>query len=419
MASEKYTHGLRTEKQPRWVRVNRLKTTIGNLLENGLNGYKVVNNLSAVLTSRHDEKVLWLDPNIPDLLALSPSVNLTKSKAYADGEIILQDKASCFPAQLLLESNAVPGQSDSPDYGDIMDACAAPGNKTTHLASIAALHASLRPKSTKQNIFACERDPLRSKLLQKMVDNAGATNVAILPDQDFLALDGSHTRFAHVTHLLLDPSCSGSGIVGREDIPELALPALPSRSKSRDQNHANSRKRKRNDESNYPTLKNDTAVTEGGYTHQLTDVARLEKLANLQSRILEHAFAFPGATRITYSTCSIYAEENEKVVARALQSPTALRRGWQLLPRLCQVDGLREWKHRGVKSPSAVTDNEKRLLSDEELDACIRCYSDDDEGTMGFFICCFMREESDVIDVPNDVGGDDEGADDSWAGFSE
>lgn len=49
--------------------------------------------------------------------------------------IILQDLASCFPAEILLQArHVVPG----PLYA--LDATSAPGNKTTHLSALLAGH---------------------------------------------------------------------------------------------------------------------------------------------------------------------------------------------------------------------------------------------------------------------------------------
>ena len=431
LVKEKTTQGFRAREQPRWVRRNRLKTTEEDILENTLNGYKPVADLSGVLSAGPGAKLFWRDHNVPDLLALPPgTTNLTKTKAYLDGKIVLQDKASCFPAHLLLGSDAeasTPGPYSN--HGNIMDACAAPGNKTTHLAAIIDAASSTQKTVPRPKIFACERDAVRSKLLQRMVNQAGATNVSVLARQDFLALDTSDPKFANVTHLLLDPSCSGSGIIGREDRPVLALPTPPSRpnTKPQDQTFTNAKKRKRS----HVVSKNDEPKAVEEYTDQPIDKARLEKLSNLQSRIIEHAFIFPAATRITYSTCSIHAEENEQVVARVLHSAIARHRSWTLLPRSSQVDGLKKWKHRGVKPVSSDMGGDSKKLSDEELEACIRCYPGDDEGTMGFFVCCFVREgdmsDSDVVTekattvtttggVEGDSGEDFGG---EWMGFDD
>ena len=404
LVKEKTTQGFGAREQPRWVRINRLKTTEEDILENTLNGYRPVTDLSGVLSAGPGAKVFWRDLNVPDLLALPPgTTNLTKTKAYVDGKIVLQDKASCFPAQLLLGSDAGAATSvPYPSHGDIMDACAAPGNKTTHLSVIIDAASSTQKTVPGPKIFACERDAVRSKLLDRMVKQAGATNISVLAKQDFLALDISDPKFANVTHLLLDPSCSGSGIIGREDVPTLALPTPPSRPPTKPQNQTSTNAKKRKRSQVVTTDKSREAKpVEEEYTHQPFDKARLEKLSNLQSRIIEHAFSFPAATRITYSTCSIHAEENEQVVARVLQSAVAHRRSWTLLPRSSQVDGLKKWKLRGVRPVTSDMGGDSKELSDQELDACIRCHPGDDEGTMGFFVCGFVREgnmsDSDVV----------------------
>jgi 25S rRNA (cytosine2278-C5)-methyltransferase len=62
------------------------------------------------------------------LLAFHPGVTFHEDAAYQGGKLILQDKASCFPALVL-----------SPDTDDsvvALDATSAPGNKTTHLSAI-------------------------------------------------------------------------------------------------------------------------------------------------------------------------------------------------------------------------------------------------------------------------------------------
>lgn len=100
-----------------------------------------------------------IDVNVPNVLAFHRSypVTVTFSQEYVSGAIILQDKASCIPATLL----------DVPVGATVLDACAAPGNKTTQLAA---------GVGTKGTVFAVEKDSKRAITLQTMVDKAGASN---------------------------------------------------------------------------------------------------------------------------------------------------------------------------------------------------------------------------------------------------
>lgn len=346
-------------------------------------------------------KILAVDPNIPDLLALPPDADFTKTAAYADGKLILQDKASCFPAYLLA------GAEDSVP-GDCIDGCAAPGNKTTHLAALIS-----RPSHQTSMIYACERDRQRSKTLQSMVEKSGARNVKVLFAQDFLSINPQDVRYKDVTQLLLDPSCSGSGILGREDVPDLVLPIDPRTPKP--PSGKSTKKRKRDQPNPTETEAPDDAAEVEETRDVTTDKTRLQKLSAVQSRIVEHAFTFPAATRVTYSTCSIHVEENELVVSRLLNSAVAKTRGWRALRRQDQVDGLRDWKHRGlVNAGEKLTEFGAQVLTAEDLEACIRCHPGGDEGTMGFFVCGFVR-------APHDVGSECSSAadGDSWEGFSD
>ncbi len=382
------------------------------------------------------------DPNVPDLLATNvPTKEIVDSAAYKAGKIILQDKASCFPAHLALNSEPkFCVRSDRIGHGDLLDACAAPGNKTSHTASILGNQSSrVTGKVTRERfVFACERDAKRSETLQSMLHRAGANNtVKVLAKQDFLALDPQDQRFGNVTHLLLDPSCSGSGVVGREDVPTLVLPKNPRKRRPGnfkvpgDKATENgvldlNKKRKRASSSRNSTQEDD--VNAPPTTSPSIDVDRLRKLSNLQTRIIEHAFAFPTATVVTYSTCSIHPIENEMVALRALKSPVATRRCWRLLRRDEQPDGLRIWPHRADELDGdshaeavegvwdAMTKEERKVFKE----ACIRCKPGGPDGTMGFFVVGFVRdprreEDSQIgLSASNGVEKHDE----EWEGLS-
>ena len=420
--TESVSNGASHAAHPRWVRINTLKASLQDEILNTFASWNA-GSLAEVVDPQLNGLVLAEDPNVPNLIAVPSSLQLSKSEAYVNGRIILQDKASCFPAHLLLNSHSKSG----PGIGDVMEACAAPGNKTTHLAAIlSSLNSHLGKSSGRTRIFACERDAARSETLQSMVQKAGAKSVTVLAKQDFLSLDPSDHRFTNVTHLLLDPSCSGSGILGREDVPVLVLPRDPKQKANGDtpasKPSKSMKKRKRMEDEDAPVIADvdghaDAMIEE--VPKQNMDRSRLEKLASLQSRIVEHAFRFPAARMITYSTCSIHMDENEAVAARVLGSNIGQQRGWRLLTREEQVATLKEWKYRGVASPS------ESPLAEAQLDACIRCYPANGEGTMGFFVCCFIRDMDQAASVTSDskqqhnsnaTAKDD---DDDWHGFSD
>ncbi|KAL3479731.1 S-adenosyl-L-methionine-dependent methyltransferase [Aspergillus californicus] len=419
---------------PRWVRINNVRTTLEAQLKMTFAGFETVETLQDLVVAGDDQqKRLRLDPHIPDLIAVAPGVELLTSPAYKYGEIILQDKASCFPAYLLLGDNGA-GCSE-----DLVDGCAAPGNKTTHMASLL----SKGKKNAKTSrIISMDASVVRAKTLQKMVSTAGADDiVTVLPGQDFLAIDPEDSRFQDVTGLLLDPSCSGSGIIGRDDVPKLTLPAgkdapVPS-TKNGKNNH--SKKRKRNESSQPSSTPTPTAEPENSTSENdlpadpnAMTKERLIKLSNLQFRIVQHALSFPSATHITYSTCSIHFLENEGVVSRILASDVAKLRGWRVLRRDEQPAGLRKWNRRGVmEEASKVLGEEDELdldLSAEDLEGCLRCWPGDEEGTGGFFVVGFVRDvdfKEPSVDAEANGGENkkdqDEGNDeeDGWEGFSD
>ena len=390
--------------QPRWVRINTLKTTMERQLNTTFAGYKLAETLDEVLSKYGlgiEPKLIYIDKYIPNLLALPPATDLSKKRAYFDGLIILQDKASCFPAYLL-----------DPDPQDCcLDGCAAPGNKTTHLAAI--LHEKGQGSSVpERSIHASERDSKRASTLGIMVRKAGASDRVHVHRQDFLKFEPTNLPCSSVGALLLDPSCSGSGIISRDEAFNVKLPRvqadLPSKARP---------KRKRRRTEREPSEENSVAGTQEeapvptNETAELLQV-RLSALSEFQMRLLLHALHFPKAHKITYSTCSIYAEENENVVIKALLQSGTENLGWRILRRDEQVQGMRAWNVRGYLETC------QKLLSGPDLDAkeiaeaCIRCEKGTAEGTQGFFVAAFVR------DIDSNVLPADE-QEEEWEGFDD
>ncbi|KAK0568978.1 hypothetical protein OC861_001415 [Tilletia horrida] len=351
----------RAERIPRWARVNTGKTS-----------------LQAVKTRLESEG--WTAVPGPQLL-------------YTSGHLILQDLASCFPAQILasgFEGRAI----------EAIDATAAPGNKTSHLSAL------LGPAA---KITAFELSPQRHQTLSSQLGKAGCLSSAdgqvgqgkkrkreahdhassdgtqnvVALQADFLETDPTDKRWQNVKLMLLDPSCSGTGIVNRLDY-------LSAAGSSTDEQEA--------DESSTASL-----------------TARLAALSAFQLTMIKHAMQFPRLQRVVYSTCSIHAEEDEHVVLAALGSEEAKRGGWKLMSRK-QV--LPDWPIRG---------RPEECNSDTEIaDSVIRCVPGGDEGRVegvepgsvhveasnGFFVAGFERslEDEAEAEAEAEAGTDTEDA---------
>ncbi|KAL7267840.1 hypothetical protein RUND412_009557 [Rhizina undulata] len=388
---------------PRWVRVNSIKTSVDQVLKTSFKEYTPVEKIEDLFpkAGEKEEKVVYKDIHIPTLLGFPPSSDFTAHPLYLSGTLILQDKASCFPAYLL----------SPPENAYVIDGTAAPGNKTTHLAAIVG-------KNAGGKILAFERDPRRAKILDTMVRKAGANGlVEVKAGEDFLKTQPKKNKeLAAVTHILLDPSCSGSGIVSREEYELLAPPttsAIPS-------NSSKGKKRKRPEPKEVKLTEN--TAQEEETKDEKVDIDRLLSLSAFQQKMVLHAMTFPAAKRITYSTCSIHAEENEHVVMAVMGSDIAKRRGWRVEKR--EDGSLKHWERRGLVDECA---------GDKDIaEGCIRCNPVKDGG-IGFFVVAFSRDGS--VDNAACEDGETTGEDDKdnssqkevetleeaeeWKGFSD
>ncbi|CAL5023122.1 unnamed protein product [Urochloa decumbens] len=292
--------------KPRFLRVNTLKTTTESVVEE-LSKIHMVNN----------------DDMVPDMLVLPPGTDLHSHPLVTNGKVFLQGKASCMVAVALCPK---PGWK-------VIDACAAPGNKTVHLAALMKGEGS---------IIACELNKERAKTLQHTVRRSGANNIQTV-NGDFLDIDSNDPSYAEVRAILLDPSCSGSGI-STERLDHL----LPSHSRD-DQDDASTS-------------------------------SRVMKLSAFQKKALSHALSFPSVERVVYSTCSIHQAENEDVVNAVLPLATSL--GFELAPP------FPAWRRRGLP----IFEGSEHLLR-----------TDPEDGLEGFFIALFVRKAAGGdVEPPNE-----------------
>lgn len=298
---------------PRYVRVNTSLGTLHEVVESFVSrGFVLSDPFSS-------KKGFSNDHHVPNLLLFPPNTTFHDDDLYTSGKIILQDKASCFPA-LVLDPPAT-------EESVVMDATAAPGNKTSHLSAL---------MKNKGKLYALERDGKRFQTLKMMLSKAGCSNVSPI-NADFLTVDPNDAQFSPVTHILLDPSCSGSGIVNRLD-----------------------------------------HLLEAETEDDASQEDRLDKLAAFQLMMIKHAMRFPNVKKIVYSTCSIHATENERVVRNALGSEEAQVGEFELAP---QNEVLPTWPRRGYP---------EEMGSPADAWSLIRCLPGED-ATNGFFVSCFVK----------------------------
>ena len=103
-----------------------------------------------------------VDLHIPALLVFPPKTPLYEHELIKDGSLVLQDKSSCFPVTALAP----------PPGSCVLDACAAPGMKTSQLAAsvagdwVAALGGKPPPGA---RVIAVERNSKRYGVLVEML----------------------------------------------------------------------------------------------------------------------------------------------------------------------------------------------------------------------------------------------------------
>ena len=217
------------------IRVNTLKIQPGELrnrLEN--KGFEL-------------QTIEWISYGFE---VLKETYNLGSLHEYLQGYFYLQNVASMLPAIIL---DPKPGET-------VIDMCAAPGGKATHMAQI---------MNNKGSLILIERNSKRIPALEINLRRMGVLN-SILLNLDAINLQKLNIE---ADGILLDAPCTGEGLI-RQD---------KSRKKSKTQKD-------------------------------------IEKLAGIQKKLLNSGLKVlkPGGT-LLYSTCSIAPEENEFVINDVLQ----------------------------------------------------------------------------------------------------
>lgn len=258
------------EKPPLWLRVNRTQIEKAAFIEH-LNEAGYESQIST--TTSH-----------PDAVIFNKSMNVMQLPGFAQGWFSVQDGAAQLAATFL-----APEPSER-----ILDACCAPGGKTSHL---------LERQPALNAVIAVDND---AKRLQRVSENLNRLQLkAEVVCADLQSTDDWYDG-EQFDKILLDAPCSATGVIRRH--PDIM------------------------------------------WLRKSTDIATL---VHLQQTILRSLWSVlkPGGT-LLYATCSILEEENQAqirqfladqndcVLSPIIDSETTAQPGRQILPGENGMDGF-------------------------------------------------------------------------------
>jgi 16S rRNA (cytosine967-C5)-methyltransferase len=128
------------------------------------------------------------DPRLPEALVLEGPFDAHASPLWRSGAFIAQSRAAMLVARAV---DPQPGER-------VLDLCAAPGGKSTHLAAL---------MQGQGELVAIERNPRRAAELQQTARRLHAANVRVELADAVLA----RSQEAPFDRVLVDPPCSGLG----------------------------------------------------------------------------------------------------------------------------------------------------------------------------------------------------------------
>jgi 16S rRNA (cytosine967-C5)-methyltransferase len=228
------------------------------------------------------------DPHLPEALVLDGPLDLHGSPQWSSGDFLAQSRAAMLVARAL---DPQPGER-------VLDLCAAPGGKSTHLAAL---------MQGQGEVVAVEHNPRRAGELQRTARRLHAGNVRV-ELADAAVPRTAQAGEAPFDRVLVDPPCSGLGTLQAR--PDLRWRVTPE---------------------------------------------SVAEMAGAQAQILAAGAAAvrPGGV-LVYSTCTLSPTENERQIAVFLDShpnfaPDDLAAGPQAqrFERLCRAgSGVITLPHR-------------------------------------------------------------------------
>ena len=238
------------------LRINPLKTNVNNFLkvlhENKINAEPITKLNNGITLNSNPRSI----KNLP---------------GYEKGFWTIQDRSSQWVAPLL-----------NPRKGEkILDACAAPGSKSTHLAELT---------NDSAEILAVDRSEKRLKILQSNLDRLDLKSVKTVKADSTNLLDLNPDFASHFDKILIDAPCSGIGTLAR------------------------------NPDSRWSLNKD-----------------KIKQLISLQERLLEGILPLLKRNGVlVYSTCTICPEENNLLIKKFIENNQKIKlvNQRQILPNM-------------------------------------------------------------------------------------
>lgn len=215
------------------IRINNLKTT-----------------KEEIIKKLKEKEINYIETDFEDFLVLEKLKNIENLDLFKNGYFTIQDISAGLTAKML---NPMPGEN-------ILDACSAPGGKTTYIAEL---------MKNEGNIEAWDIHKHRTSLVDQNADRLGI-NIIKTKEKDATVYDESLCE--KFDKILLDVPCLGLGVIKRK-----------------------------------PDIK---------WKRSIEDI---KVITQIQQKVLENCAKYlkKGAV-LVYSTCSILTEENENIIKKFL-----------------------------------------------------------------------------------------------------
>jgi len=224
------------ERPPLSLRVNTLKASVEEILQE----------------LRKLDIDAWISPYVPTVIKFRGRINYEEFRPFTEGKVIPQEDSSAMASIIL-----------GPKPGEVVvDLCAAPGGKTTHIAEL---------MKNQGKIYAFEIYEDRAEYLRNLLKRVGVTIAEVIVEDARKAPELLGRGVAD--RVLLDPPCSSTGTLAKNFEARWRI-----------------------------------------------DDEKLSELTALQKELLRSAVLVAKVGgRILYTTCSVFVEEGEEVVRSVLE----------------------------------------------------------------------------------------------------